>query len=71
MEDDWREARKRYKIERLYFKGGKRLIMSGLTKAEAKAHCSDPESSSSTCTSKVGRARTRKLGAWFDSYSED
>lgn len=69
--EDWREARQRYKIERLYFRGGKRLIMSGLTLAQAQAHCSDPETSSSTAKSKVARARTRKLGPWFDSYTKE
>lgn len=46
----------------------KRIIKRGLTLSEAQAHCNDPETSSSTATGKVARARTRKLGAWFDGY---
>ncbi len=71
--EDWREARKRYRIVRHYFSAGinKREIMAGLTRAEAEAHCSDPETSSFTCKGKVGRARTRKLGLWFDGFTEE
>ncbi len=43
----------------------------GLTLAEAQAHCSNPETSSRTATGSVARARTRRYGAWFDSYTED
>ncbi len=49
----------------------RRTIERGLTLEEAQAHCSDPQSSSSTCTSAAGKARTRKLGAWFDGYDDD
>ena len=38
-----------YKIVRHYFKKGSRAIMRGLTLEEAQQHCSDPETSSSTC----------------------
>jgi len=69
--DDWREARRRYKITRMYFRGGKRTIVTGLTLAEARAHCSNPETSSSTATSSTARARTRRLGPWFDGYDEE
>lgn len=71
--ENWREARKRYKVQRVYFNnpGRFRTILSGLTLAEAQAHCSDPETSSRTCTKSAGKARTRKLGPWFDSYTED
>ena len=62
----------RYKIQRLYFKDHpRRTIARGLTLEEAQAHCSDPETSSSTCTSAAGKARTRRLGPWFDSYTEE
>ena len=69
--EDWREARKRYKIVRMYFRGGRRTLYTGLTLAQAQAHCQDPETSSSTCTKRAGKARTRKLGPWFDGYEED
>ncbi len=48
----------------------RRTIDCGLTLAEAQAHCHDPETSSSTATGPVGKARTRRLGAWFDGYEE-
>lgn len=61
-----------YKIVRLYQSGApKRTIRTGLTLEEAQAHCQDPETSSSTCKGPVGKARTRKMGPWFDSYSEE
>lgn len=62
--EDWR-------IVRNYFRAGRRIIARGLTLAEAQAHCSNPETSSSTCTGSKARQRTRRLGAWFDSYTED
>jgi hypothetical protein len=62
-----------YRIIRFYLDDRipKRTIRTGLALAQAQAHCQDPQTSSSTCTSKVGRARTRRLGAWFDGYQED
>ena len=59
-----------YKIVRMYQRGGRRVIERGLTLKEAQAHCNDPETSSSTCASSAGRARTRRLGPWFDGYEE-
>lgn len=61
----------RYKIVRLYFKGGKRTIKTGLTLEEAQAHCRSLETSSKTCTSSVGKARTRRMEPWFDGYERD
>lgn len=58
-----------FEIVRHYFRNiPKRKIKGGLTEAEAKAHCSSPESSSRTATSPAAVARTRKLGPWFDGY---
>ena len=57
-----------YQIVRMYFKGGKRIIAHGLTLEEAQEHCSDPETSSSTCKNK---SREKKLGPWFDGYEEE
>lgn len=61
-----------YNVRRLYFRqpGRKRLILSRVTLEQAQAHCSDPQTSSSTCTSSAGRARTRRMGPWFDSYEK-
>jgi hypothetical protein len=59
-----------YKIVRMYFKGGRRTIKSGLTLEEAQAHCKDPETSSSTCTRADRKRMTRERGPWFDGYEE-
>ena len=57
-----------YKIVRMFFKGGKRTIESGLTLEEAQAHCKDPETSSKTATKYAARKRTEQRGPWFDGY---
>ena len=61
-----------YKIVRFYFNrpGYRRTIATSLTIEQAKAHCKDPETSSSTCKLPENRARTRRQGAWFDGYEE-
>jgi hypothetical protein len=50
--------------------GRGRIIKRGLTLEEARAHCNDPETSSSTATSSEARKRTRQFGPWFDGYEE-
>lgn len=60
-----------YKIMRLYFHGSPRTIKKNLTLEEAKAHCSDPETSSRTCKKSVNKRRTLERGHWFDSYCEE
>ncbi len=64
---------KTYRIVRFYRDQDRpnRTIKRGLTLAEAQAHCKDPETSAATCTSPTGRRRTRRLGHWFDGYSEE
>jgi hypothetical protein len=57
--------------------GGK-FIKKGLTLAEAKAHCNDPQNNSETCTSTrvngtLQTSEERRLHAkspWFDGYKE-
>lgn len=61
----------RYRIIRMFFNGGKRVIERGLTLEQAQAHCKDPETSSKTCTKYDGRSRTRRRGPWFDAYERD
>jgi hypothetical protein len=63
----------RYKVQRLYFNrpGHKRTIKSGLSLAQAQAHCSDPETSSSTCRLTRNVKRTEQYGPWFDSYTQE
>jgi len=60
-----------YKIMRLYFHASPRTIKRNLTLEEAQAHCSDPETSSSTCVKAANKRRTKRLGPWFDGYIEE
>lgn len=62
-----------YRIVRLYRDRTtpSRTIRRGLTLEQAQAHCQDPETSSSTCTSAEGKRRTKRLGPWFDGYDND
>lgn len=62
-----------YKIVRMYQSAQirQRTIDTGLTLEQAQAHCRDPETSSRTCKKPHNRRRTRKLGAWFDGYTEE
>ena len=61
-----------YKIIRFYRdRYGSRTIETGLTLKQAQAHCSDPETSSSTCTSAAAKRITRRNGEWFEGYSEE
>jgi hypothetical protein len=46
-------------------------LQSGMTLEEAQSYCSDPETSSETCTSSAGKRRTEKHGPWFVGYGED
>ena len=61
-----------YRIVRRYKdRGVRRIIRKGLTLEEAQAHCQDPETSSSTCKGAIGKARTRRMGPWFDGYEKE
>lgn len=61
-----------YKIIRFFRDSQRRpVVRTGLTLAEARAHCMDPETSSSTCTTSEGVARTRAYGPWFDGWTEE
>lgn len=68
-----REARTKYSVIRFYREARirRRVILSGLSLAEAQAHCNDPETSSRTCTKASGVARTRMVGIWFDGYEKE
>jgi hypothetical protein len=61
-----------YKITRLYRDKPEmnRLVKKVATLEEAQEHCRNPETSSSTATTKEARERTRLRGDWFDSYEE-
>lgn len=61
-----------YTIRRVFHSGEhSQNILNGLTLEEAKAHCNDSESSSSTATSKHAKAITAKYGAWMDTFVEE
>ena len=62
-----------YKIVRMYKEAriNSRTIRRGLTLSEAQAHCKDPETSSSTATSRDAKRRTARLGEWFDGYEQE
>jgi hypothetical protein len=49
----------------------RRTILTRLSLEQAQAHCSDPETSSSTCTKAANKRRTALRGPWFDSYTEE
>jgi len=60
-----------YNIVRFYQNSyRRRIIRERVTLEQAQRHCNDPETSSSTCTSKAGKARTRRVGRWFDGYEQ-
>lgn len=65
----------KYKIVRIYFDRerapNRRTIKRGLTEEQAKAHCRNPETSASTCTTSRARKRTAMYGPWFDGYDYD
>lgn len=61
-----------YQIVRFYRDTDRQdVIKTGLTLKEAQEHCNDPESSSSTATSKKAQEHTRSCGPWFDGYREE
>lgn len=72
----WIEQPKReegmYAIIRHYFDSSRanRRIDSGLTLEQAQRHCSDPETSSSTCTTAAKLRYTARVGQWFDGYTQ-
>jgi len=63
-----------YKVVRMYQRESsrhfQRVIKSELTLEQAQSHCSDPETSSSTCYSAKKRKLTAERGPWFDGYSQ-
>ena len=62
----------RYKIVRMFRDSSRTYtIARGLTLQETQAHCSNPETSSSTCAHATGNRRTRQHGPWFDGYEKD
>lgn len=62
---------KKYKIFRNFFHGGSEVIERGLTLAEAKKHCQNPETSSHTATGIDEQKLTALRGKWFDGFDEE
>lgn len=64
---------KRYRIIRIFKDDSveRRTIKTGLTLAEAQAHCKDPETSSRTATGPAAVALTKELGDWMDAFTEE
>jgi len=61
-----------YKIVRRFFNGSKRrTIASGLSEEQAQIWCSNPETSSSTCTKAANKRRTKLHGPWFEGYEKE
>lgn len=65
-----------YKIVRSFYREQvdgriKRTIKKGLTLEEAQAHCSNPETSSSTAKLPKQVAYTKRHGPWFDGYDKE
>lgn len=65
------EDTQRYKIVRHFMRSNRKLVLfTNQTLAMAQSWCGDPETSSRTCTSAEGKARTRRCGPWFDGYEK-
>lgn len=64
------EDEQTYRIVRKYFNDSipYEVVAEGQTLEQAQAHCSNPETSSKTCTTEAGLQRTRDKGEWFDVY---
>lgn len=62
-----------YLVMRIFQKGSipNQIIKTGLTKAQAQAHCRNKETSSTTCTLPENVARTKKYGHWFDGFNQE
>lgn len=62
-----------YKIIRFFQEQGRKrqVITRGLTMEEAKEHCHDPETSSSTCTKPYPRSITANCGPWFEGWESE
>lgn len=63
---------KPYRIVRFYQDPWKkkRTVQTRLSLSQAQLHCSNPETSSSTCTTPAARRITRRNGQWFDGYTD-
>lgn len=72
-DDDEPENAPTYKIVRRYASDEwpNEVMVEGLSLAEAKEHCADPETSSRTATGRDAMALTVERGDWFDSLTAE
>lgn len=47
------------------------IVATGLTYAQAREHCNDPETSSSSATGAEAVARTMARGPWFEAHERE
>lgn len=66
-------AARTYSIVRFFERESVRpqTLKRGLSLDEAEEYCSDPETSSSTCTTTTAKECTAMNGQWFDGYQEE
>ena len=64
---------KRFRIVRRHYHDSleDRIVATGLTLEEAKAHCRNKDTSSKTATSPEAIAYTAEYGSWYDGYAEE
>jgi hypothetical protein len=62
-----------YRIVRFYADDSipSETITTGLTLAQARNHCHDPETSSRTAKHPLAVERTKRYGDWFDGFEEE
>ena len=65
-----------YRIVRMFSNEGhifipSEVVKTGLTLEAARAHCKDPDTSSSSCTTDEGNRRTIRRGPWMDGYESE
>jgi hypothetical protein len=62
-----------YRIVRHYMDSRlkRKVLGTGLTLEEARAHCNDPQTASHTATTKAAAKHTDLKGPWFDGYEKE
>ena len=61
-----------YRIVRMFREDYDSIVVkTGLTLEDAREHCRNPETSSSTCKGAEKISVTSRLGPWFDGYEEE
>lgn len=60
-----------YRTVRYYQNRPSAILAVDLTLEQAQEHCSNPETSSTTCETKEMKAHTDLHGPWFDGYEKE